>query len=80
MYILSQDKKMFAEYRRVSISKKYNGKKGNKVFLLGIRSGFLSELDGKMVLGCYESEEAAIEELNNICVAMQNGKAAYAIK
>lgn len=80
MYILSQDKKIFAEYKRVFVSKKYSGKKGTKVFLLGIRSGFLSEFDGKMVLGSYESEETAIEELSNICVAMQNGKAAYAIK
>lgn len=35
MFILSQDKKKFAEYKFVEVSKNYGGKKGNKYCLVG---------------------------------------------
>ena len=79
MFILSQDKKNFADYKKVYVSQKYSGKKGTKAFLLGVPANWLGEFDVK-TLGCYESEEAAITELWNICSAIKNGEAAYAVK
>lgn len=79
MFILSQDKKNLADYKKVYVSQKYRRKKGKKSFLLGVPADLLGEIDVKS-LGTYESEEAAIAELENICSAMKNGEAAYAVK
>lgn len=79
MFILSQDKKKFADYRKVYVSQKYKGKKSTKVFIFGVSTSWADAFDTDMVLGCYENEETAIKELENICTAMRNGESAYAV-
>ena len=77
MFILSQDKKKFAEYKFFEVSKNYRGKKESKSFLLGIDCrGIIGQT---IVLGSYSDEEAAIAELENIYTAMKNGETAYAV-
>ena len=78
MFILSQDKKKFAEYKFFEESKNYRGKKESKCFLLGIDCRGI--VGRTIVLGSYSGEEAAIAEMENICTAMKNGEAAYAVK
>lgn len=77
MFILSQDKKKFAEYKFVEVSKNYGGKKGNKYCLVGTDYRGFSGRD--IILGFYSEEKAAIAELKNICAAMKNGEHAYAV-
>lgn len=78
MFILSQDKKKFAEYKFFEVSKNYRVKKESKCFLLGIDCRGI--VGRTIVLGSYSGEEAAIAEMENICTAMKNGEAAYAVK
>lgn len=80
MFILSQDKKKFADYKKVYVSPKFKKKNGvKKVFLLGVPADLFGEIS-EQVLGSYDSEEAAVAELEDICAAVKNGEAAYAIK
>lgn len=78
MFILSQDKKKFAEYKFFEVSEIYRSKNESKCFLLGIACRGI--IGRTVVLGNYSDEEAAIAELKNICSAMKNGEAAYAVK
>ncbi len=78
MFILSQDKKKFAEYKFFEISKNYGGKKESKCFLLGVDCRGI--IGRTIVLGSYSDEEAAVAELKNIYTAMKNGETAYAVK
>lgn len=77
MFILSQDKKKFAEYKFVEVSKNYGSKKENKYCLVGTDYRGIS---GRVIiLGSYSGEESAIAELENIYTAMKNGETAYAV-
>ncbi len=80
MFILSQDKKSFAEYKKIYVSNQYNGKKNRKAFLLGVGTGLVVFSEGAVVLGEYETQEEAIAELNHICIEMSNGAATYSIR
>lgn len=53
MFVLSQDKKKFADYKKVYVSQQYNGKEKAKAFLLGKQTGF--GLFGETVLGTDET-------------------------
>lgn len=77
MFILSQDKKKFAEYKFFEVSKNYGGKKEDKYSLVGTDYRGIS--GRTIILGSYSDEEAAIAELENIYTAMRNGETAYAV-
>lgn len=40
MFVLSQDKKKFADYKKVYVSQQYNGKEKTTAFLFGKQTGF----------------------------------------
>ncbi len=80
MFILAQDKKKLAEYKKIYVSNQYNGKKRKKAFLLGVGTGIFVFSEGAVVLGEYETQEEAIAELEHVCEAMENNVAAYAVK
>ena len=77
MFILSQDKKNLAEYRKIYIQKNWGGKKGNKSVLIG---DVLHAFSSSIVLGMYADQEEAVAELGRICEAMKNGDTVYAVK
>ena len=80
MFILSQDKKKFADYKKVYVSPAFSRKNNiKKAFLLGVPVGLFGGFV-EHTLGSYESEEAAIMELENICADMKNGETAYTVK
>lgn len=78
MFILSQDKKKFAEYKFFEASENYRGKKESKSFLLGIDCRGIA--GRTIVLGSYSGEEEATSEPENIYTAMKNSEAVYAVK
>lgn len=76
--ILSQDKKTLGRFTYIFVKRNWGGKKNEKYVLVGDTG--LIRLTETLIIGRYESEEAAIAELKNIYSAVKNGDEAYSIR
>lgn len=78
MFVLSQDKKKFADYKGFEVAKNYGGKKDGKYSLVG--TDYRGVSGQTVILGFYSNEEDAIKELEKIYDAVKNGEHAYAVE
>lgn len=76
MLIFSSDRKKITDCISVSVQRNFGGGKDSKFVLLGY-AGFGTSFDG--ILASYSDEKTAMDELEKIFTAFENGAKSYRI-
>lgn len=74
MLVFSKDRKKIADCVSVSVQRNFGGGKDGKYVLVG-SAGFGTSYDG--ILASYSDEKTAMDELEKIFAAFENGAKSY---
>lgn len=74
MLIFSQDRKKIVEFAMLSVTRNFGGGKDGKYAIVGTGNLGVS-FDG--ILGTYADEKTAMDELEKIFAAFENGEKSY---
>lgn len=74
MLIFSQDRKKIVDCVTVSVTRNFGGGKDGKFAIVG-SGGFGTSFDG--LLGTYSDEKTAMDELEKLFAAYENGEKSY---
>ncbi len=76
MLIFSQDKNQIMDCKTLSVTKNYGGKKEDKFAIVG-SAGIATELNGNRILASFPDEKTALDTLEKIFTAFENGAKSY---
>lgn len=74
MFVLSQNKKIFMQVTQFQVQRNIGGKSGEKYALMGA-----AQVPGMYILGLYPTAEDAMEEIQRIMAAMNEGQTIYIV-
>lgn len=76
MLIFSQNKRQITNCETLAVTKNFGGKKEEKFVIVG-SAGIATELNGNGILATFPDEKTALDALEKVFTAFENGAKSY---